>query len=229
MPAKAVIDDYMEYSDENSSEVIEKIKNGRKIAEECWNEIVRTGSAEELEKFYMKSDYHYDVLIPYLQSERFEKGRRYNEVVIFARDIAGKKIMDFGGGPGQLCLLLYYNTNKSVTYVDLPSKIMDFAEWRFKKYSADIECIQARVDYCALPAESYDMVISDAVLEHTPNIRETVGSICRSLKSGGYLYLFFDDIEKALPMHISSHIDVDRMLMRNHLERIKGPIWRKRR
>ena len=225
VPMDVVIDDYIEYSHELRSRVIRKVKNGRKIAQREWENIVKRGSVEELGQFYTESNYHYDVLLPYLQPDRFSKVERYQDIIDFVKCTNGHKVMEFGGGPGQLCLLIYFNTGKSVTYLDLPSPIMDFAKWRFEKYSADIGIIEASVDECSLPGNAYDIVISDAVLEHVPKLMSTVRSICRSLKPRGYFYILFDDQEKDLPMHVSSNADIDAVLRNNDLKRLSGPVW----
>lgn len=227
IPMSMTVDDYVVFSNENRDKLIEKIRNGRSIAEKQWEDIVKTGSKEELEAFYTASEYHYDILLPYLHPSDFSKRKKYKKIVDFVRKADGDKLMEFGGGPGQLCLLLHYNTNKDITYVDLPSRIMDFAKWRFKRYNANIVCIEAKIDHCSLPEEEYDVIVSDAVLEHVINVEKTVKTICKSLSPGGLLYLLFDDEEEGLSMHISSQIDIDKVLVGNGLRRIEGPIWTK--
>ena len=61
------------------------------------------------------------------------------------------RVLDFGAGVGELCLLLT-ELGCKVTYWYLPGEISKFAIWRFKKYNAKIEVIwSSKVNNIELP------------------------------------------------------------------------------
>ena len=75
------------------------------------------------------------------------------------------KVLDFGGGPGELSLLLH-DIGCDVAYADLPGVISDFAMWRFRKYGASIKVIYSRIDGIDLPVKEFNLIVSDATIEH---------------------------------------------------------------
>jgi hypothetical protein len=69
--------------------------------------LVKYGSAKEIEKFYSESDYIYDILLPFLCPERFNKKQTTINIVEFInKNVNGHTVMEFGGGKGQLCLMM---------------------------------------------------------------------------------------------------------------------------
>jgi 2-polyprenyl-3-methyl-5-hydroxy-6-metoxy-1,4-benzoquinol methylase len=218
--------DYIEFSGEQEDAVISKIENSIQDSMRNWKEIVKTNSPKEIAQFYCESDYIYEIMLAYLHPERFSKMDTTLSIIKHVKKNPGRKVMEFGGGIGQLCLMIYFNTDKDVTYVDLPSRAMNFAKWRFKKYQANIHCIEAGIDGCSLGNEVYDCIVSDAVLEHVLNLEETVKSLCASLKPKGTFCLLFDPVfNKDFPMHISARENVERIMRKNGLIRISYAVY----
>ena len=165
-------------------------------------------------------------MLAYYDPVRFNKEETYFKILNYVKRTPGKKVMEFGGGTGQLCLMMYFNSEKNVTYVDLPSRVMEFAKWRFRKYAANINCLEANIDSCNLGNDAYDCIVSDAVLEHVTNLEETIKSLSASLKFEGTFYLLFDTCNNDdFPMHISANKDVEKIMRENGLIRISDTIY----
>jgi len=231
-PFRRVILDWQKYAREDLDEVISKILMGGKLSSEEWKKIVKTDTDKEIMQFYAKSKYYiYEILGPYLDPHKYKKDINYGRIVDFAKKSLKKrgilKALDFGGGVGELCLLLW-KEGIDVTYVDIKGKISDFAIWRFKEYGADIQMIYASIDDVSLPSEEYDLIISDAVIEHLK--REHLENFIRALGGGlklqSFLYLLWDPTyTKNFPMHILGLKQIDTFTQRYGLFRISDNLY----
>ena len=205
---KQVVLDYCEYSGINYPEVVNLVSKGSELARDEWICIVKTVSDQEVLDFYARSKYYiYEVLQPYLQPEKYKKDINYLKILRFAESLLKKgqyRVLDFGGGVGELCLLLA-KIGCKVTYCDLPGEISKFAIWRFKKYNANIKIVWSRVNGIELPLRAYDLVVSDAVLEHLKREYNSyfIQAISNALVDNGYLYLLWDPTySQDFPYHI---------------------------
>lgn len=206
---KQVVLDWCEYSGISYPEAVNLINKGSELARDEWRCMVKNYSDEEILSFYTYSKYYiYEVLQPYLEPEKYNKDINYLKILRFAESMLKKRglcrVLDFGAGVGELCLLLA-EVGCKVAYCDLLGEISKFAIWRFKKYNAKIEIIWSRVNGVELPSQTYDLIVSDAVLEHLK--REYVGyfirAIFNALVDNGYLYLLWDPTySQDFPYHI---------------------------
>lgn len=162
-----VIRDYAEYSGESLDDVVNTIRKSTELASSEWRMHVKNTSDEEIRRFYSCSQYYiYETMQPYLEPKKFKKDKNITKIVRILQSFEDGKVLEFGGGTGQLCLVVYFNTKHKVVYTDIFGKMFQFAQWRFQKYRADIEMIESKVDTIALEKKEYDAIISDAVLEH---------------------------------------------------------------
>jgi SAM-dependent methyltransferase len=206
---KQVVLDWCEYSGISHPEAVNLINKGSELACDEWRCMVKNYSDDEILSFYTYSKYYiYEVLQPYLEPEKYNKDINYLKILRFAENILKKRglcrVLDFGAGVGELCLLLA-EVGCKVTYCDLLGEISKFAIWRFKKYNTKIEIIWSRVNGVELPSQTYDLIVSDAVLEHLK--REYAGyfirAIFNALVDDGYLYLLWDPTySQDFPYHI---------------------------
>lgn len=225
-----VKEDYVEFSGEDEKSVTTNIENSLQNSGKIWEETVKTFSNQEIEKFYLASNYIYEIMLAYLIPDKFGKKKTCIDIVEFIKRVPGNNVMEYGGGTGQLSLLIYFNTGKNVTYVDLPSKVMDFAKWRFNRYKAAISCVEARIEKFDLGMSLYDCIVSDAVLEHVTDLEGTINSISTSLRNEGTFYLLFDnEYSKDFPMHISAKKNVEKIMRENGLLKIDRNIYLKSR
>ena len=226
-----VVSDWHEYSGVPIEDVLENIAGCEKSIGDEWRAMVTTAEDNQISKFYGESSsYIYDILSSYTQSKLQSKLRNNQRVLALVKHLArSRKVnaLEFGGGTGELCLSMW-EAGASVTYCDLQGRISEFAAWRFKKYNADIKVIYSRIDSVELPESSYDLVVSDAVLEHlkVQHLRGFAHSISRSLKPTGYLYLLWDPTYYAgNPTHILGLNDLDVILSDSGLLRIGENIY----
>lgn len=221
-----VIDDYCQFSGGKKSEVIEKIKKSIEIASKTWEKTVPKKNTKNLEKFYASKTYIYDLLDAFYDFEKTNKIKTCLDIVRFIKRKKAKKVLEFGGGTGQLCLLLHFNTDASVSYLDLPGNTFELAKWRFKKYKAPISLIKGQINADEIAHSPFDVIVSDAVLEHVPNLQKTIKLLKKSLKLPGYLYLLFDpDFGKKRPMHLCKITDFYNILKKEGFIRIGEYIW----
>lgn len=226
-----VITDWHEYSGISIEEIMSNIASCRQRIGDDWRAMVTTAKDDEISKFYGQSEnYIYDILTSFTQQEMPIKLRSYRRILAFIRHLAKRRrvnVLEFGGGTGELSLLMQ-ETGAAVTYCDLHGRISDFAVWRFKKHGADIKIVYSQIDRIELTESSYDMVVSDAVLEHlkVEYLRSFVGSLSRSLRATGYLYLLWDpDYNEANPTHILGLSDLDSVLSDSGLVRISENVY----
>lgn len=103
------------------------------------------------------------------------------ENLLDADEIKGKKFLDAGSGTGWFSKRAS-EIGASVTSLDVGEKIL--AEVARK---CDSERIVGSVLNLPFSDESFDVVVSTEVIEHTPNPRRAISELCRVLKPGGIL------------------------------------------
>jgi 2-polyprenyl-3-methyl-5-hydroxy-6-metoxy-1,4-benzoquinol methylase len=98
----------------------------------------------------------------------------------------GARVLDFGGGTGNLALALAA-ADRQVAYVELSALQKDFLRFRLAKHGLT-EAVEV-VDWWANPpAARYDVVIALDVLEHLPDVAETLTTrLLPALRRGGAL------------------------------------------
>lgn len=115
---------------------------------------------------------------------------RAKELELFTRFLPSKdilqnlKILDFGSGDGFFAKILFNDTSLNISGIDIDEKILDKA----KKESL---YKQLKIyDGTKLPFENntFDLVISNSVLEHVENLPQTLQELSRVLKTGGKFF-----------------------------------------
>jgi len=123
-----------------------------------------------------RSDHSHAVLD---QQSRYRKANKILSVLSAYTDLEDKELLDLGTGSGYMASR-FAEKCKSVTSVDV----------------VDERRVKSGYNYCkvrdeALPFkdESFDIVISNHVIEHVQDQTRHIGEIKRVLKDGGYIYL----------------------------------------
>lgn len=231
---KQVVHDYCKFSGLDFEEVTKLISKGSELARDEWNQIVKTGSDEEIFQFYTQSKYYiYETLQPYLEPDKYKKDINYLKILEFAKKILKEKgrckVLDFGGGIGELCILLA-KAGCETTYSDLPGAIAKFAEWRFNKYGVHVKQLYSRIDGINLPACEYDLIVSDAVIEHLNRryLENFIQTFSHALLNNGYIYLLWDPTyTQNYPYHIlgMKARELDNILKRYSLVRVSNYLY----
>lgn len=202
--SREIVKDWREFSHEAYNDMFIKMRNWREDETREWLASNRT------HEFYSKPDssYVYGLIHGYFHME-YAKKLLLLEVHNFIRNnVKGADIAEFGAGTGQACLFLKTCLDgKNVTYIDVPSRVFDFAAFRFKKYDANIKMLENSFDQTNLPLRCFDFIFSDAVLEHIVNIQQTCENLHDSLKPDGYLYILYDT-EENFPSHVTCQFDI---------------------
>ena len=78
------------------------------------------------------------------------------------------------------------------TIADIPSPMLDFARWRFRRF-ANVEAREPGLGSDLPLTRAYDVITCLEVLEHVVNPLEVVRHLVAHLKPGGALYINFVD------------------------------------
>lgn len=125
------------------------------------------------------------------------------------RETAGKKLIEFGGGTGAFCEIAA-RMGKDVTYLDIPGQPAEFAKWRFAKYELPVTIRLTTPGVLELD-QNYDVVFTDAVLEHLDDPYTPTRTLADHLNPGGTFVMLVDlsGEEEDMPMH--KDVDVVRL------------------
>ena len=113
-------------------------------------------------------------------------------------DLSGMDILDFGCGTGSTTVILAEASDGSVTAADIDESSLEMARMRFEHHDISqrvslqkIEPIEKEGDL-DLPAESFDFVLMNGVLEHVVPFRNRPAVLLeawRVIRKGGMLFI----------------------------------------
>lgn len=203
-----IINDYSEYSGISVEEILLKCSNFKDLNKENFNNFQSTHDFYKSSDTYIFDLFNANLTLDILRSKinLFSPGLM-DEI---SQKPSGVKFLEFGGGLGVFCeLVKSINPNIEVTYCDIKTKISDFTLWRFEKYKSDIKTlIIPQGDFSF--EEKYDMIFSDAVIEHLPQSQQEiyVRKLSSYLNKNGSLYLIIDleGENPDMPMHFNVDI-----------------------
>jgi len=231
---RGVILDYSKYSGLSYEDITKLVRKGQELSSNEWKYTVVTGSDEEILRFYAQSkNYIFETLQPYLEPEKYAKDLNYLRILSFARKILRNKghcrVLDFGGGVGELSILLA-KIGCEVTYADLPGIMMEFAKWRFNEHNLCIKLIPSRIDGIKLPTNYYDLIVSDAVIEHLKQkyLENFIRAFVSALVNDGYIYILWGpSYTEKYPYHILGLgiKELDSILRRHHLIKFSDHLY----
>lgn len=138
-------------------------------------------SEKELTEFY-SHDRHYLYELPLWNAG---SGRVYYfmELIFpYLRRRGFSRILDFGGGAGDLCMALS-EYGFLASYCDVSRILADFARWRFKRRGVQVEM----ADPSDLGNNRFDCIVSFDVFEHPKNLPDKMRQIAGAIRPGGSL------------------------------------------
>jgi 2-polyprenyl-3-methyl-5-hydroxy-6-metoxy-1,4-benzoquinol methylase len=201
-----VIKDYAEFAGLPVEDVVSSIG--------VYHELNQAEFRELGNEFYEKNkSYIYDILSgnpsPEIRANLIN--RFIPEGIARMIDHPGDSFADFGAGTGVVCEIMARSSTKKVIYIDIPSRMTEFAQWRFKKHELDVETVVIPEDGFTLPA-FYDVIFTDAVWEHLPPEKQVsyLFQLMGYLKSHGLFYFLVDlsGHTEQMPMHFNVDIRV---------------------
>jgi len=210
-----IVRDYATFSGRGIAEVARLVDDFRKLSADEWNAHPGGSWREKAATFYGASwTYVFDLLrtnpSPSFVEEKLD---RFEPRLLPAfRENRGRRLLEFGGGTGAFCQLAA-SWGKRPTYLDVPGHVADFARWRFTRHHFDVELLLVDPGApLALPERrQWDLLFSDAVLEHVTDPEGTARTLASAVAPGGFFGLLVDleDDNPELPMHRS--VDLGRV------------------
>jgi 2-polyprenyl-3-methyl-5-hydroxy-6-metoxy-1,4-benzoquinol methylase len=206
-----MIQDYCEWTGEDPFEVADKILHFKELTK---REFQRLGG-----DFYEQSStYIYDILggnpTAGIRANLLNKFIPYCVQLI---KMSGPKFADFGAGIGAVCEIAVH-LGKEVTHIDLPSRTLEFAQWRYAKYGWPVKLdIIDENDFDL--AETHDVILTDAVWEHLPPDQQEgyAEKITKYVNKNGLL-IFLVDLAGPSP-EMPMHFNVDIVKVHDAIER----------
>jgi len=114
----------------------------------------------------------------------------------------GDSVLDLGSGAGNDCFVaraLVGETGK-VTGLDFTDEMIERARWNNSKLGfKNVEFIKGDIEDMPIPEESYDVVISNCVLNLVPDKKKAFSEIFRVLKKEGHFCVSDIVLEGVLP------------------------------
>ena len=135
---------------------------------------------EEVENFYRNFSY-YLYELPLWNAERARPYYLWRMMQPFLEKNHYKKILDFGGGAGDLCIELS-SRGYEVDYYDISKPLHKFMAWRLSKRSN--KGIRMYDDITKIN-NTYDVVVSFDVLEHLKEIPAALGMLASKIRKAG--------------------------------------------
>ena len=139
-------------------------------------------SKASVERFYQQCKY-YLYELPLWNAEINRPAYLYLIVEPFLKKYACRKVLDFGGGTGDLCLELAKHALE-VTYCDIGEDVYNFACWRFEQRGHQVAMAKG---LAALKGGSFDAVISFDCFEHLKDLPSVVAELSLVIRPGGLL------------------------------------------
>jgi predicted O-methyltransferase YrrM len=216
-----VVEDFSEYIGEDVFEVTRRIRKFKEVGFDEFSLALSKVNDDKWEAqkiFYGESDtYVYDLLgANGSQAGIANKLNKFLPGVMGAMNgqAGSKTFMEFGGGIGVVCQMMYEWSGKEVTYIDIESPVTEFARWRFDKLGLTdkIEMKIISQDDFTLDRQ-YNIIFTDAVWEHLPPEKQEsyIDKLAAAVEPGGLL-VFIVDVDGAVddrPMHYT--VDMEKM------------------
>jgi ubiquinone/menaquinone biosynthesis C-methylase UbiE len=118
-----------------------------------------------------------------IEKHRYEQEPHIPQVAKF-EEWRGKNVLEVGCGLGT-DLLQFARAGARVTGIDLTPRAIELAAARFRLYNLDGIFEPGDAEHLSFPSETFDLVYSNGVLHHTPDIESAVSETYRVLKPGG--------------------------------------------
>jgi tetratricopeptide (TPR) repeat protein len=231
-----MIEDFADFSGLSIDDIEANIDRHHKLAADEWNRIDSDVFSVKVSEFYNKSKYYiYDLLSGNCNSAAvIHKLNSFHPMVLKSiLQHPGRDFLEFGGGVGLLCEIVL-KMGKNVFYLDIPGQVFDFATWRFRKYDLPIHVLCSNPSNLKLE-KNFDIIFSDAVIEHVIDPEGVVYSLCHHINEGGLFILLVDlsGNSKQFPMHRNINLyEIQSIVRRNGFTNVAGDgtfcsIWKR--
>jgi len=138
-------------------------------------------TSESVENFYKEYSY-YLYELPLWNAERARPYYLWRVIKPYILQYSYKKILDYGGGAGDLCLELA-SQGLDVAYYDISRPLQEFVNWRFTRRTIHMLMYNDPEQII----EPFDCVVSFDVFEHLKDLPGRLDIISPKIKKGGSL------------------------------------------
>jgi 2-polyprenyl-3-methyl-5-hydroxy-6-metoxy-1,4-benzoquinol methylase len=171
----------------------------KNLAQE-WREKVDPADRLSVEEFYNESKTEiYDLTWWHTLADDLSP-LGYVTALHFAQRQRCRSSLDFGAGVGAGSLL-FARHGLEVGLADISSPLQRFCRWRFQ--TRDLSAAFFDLKSSRLPGNTFDMVTAMDVFEHLVDPAETIETLWRTLRPGGFLFgRFHAEEDEDRPLHI---------------------------
>ena len=181
-----------EYYHLKEKEVMRILKIAGRLNADYWK-CVNPKTESQIIKFYEDTPF-YVLNLTFWHSTRYQRKLRRRFV-----ELAAGRVLDYGGGAGDLCLILA-NQGLEVNYADVEGRTYDFAKWLFAKNNHKIAMINLSQEKIS---QKYDTIFCIDVIEHVTNPKEVLKDFFDHLNPNGKLIItaLHPEVSESIPMH----------------------------
>lgn len=184
------------YTRKNESEVIDLISNCMTNRNNEWDKY----SENSIIDFHRLNESSVYCLTKWNCEEKYQAIMRY---ISYIAKMNGGSILDFGGGIGELTISLV-NKYSNVDFMEVPGNTLEYAKWRFKRRSLNIEVFTSLNQI----KKKYDLIICLDVLEVLEKPQSHISKFHELLNDNGILILSQGEVgSKAHPMNLERNRD----------------------
>jgi len=159
---------------------------GRMEAAKLWERKRRTTEAD-YRAFYAETDYWV------LRQAYYHRNDCFHAIAAAMRPRSSGDFCEYGCGVAPVATWLYPRfSGWRYTLVDLPSPMLDFARWRFRRRD-NVEAQEPGLGADLPLRRDYDVIVCLEVLEHVINPLEVVRHLIAPVRAGGSLFINFVD------------------------------------
>lgn len=139
-------------------------------------------TANSVEGFYKDATY-YLYELPLWNAEKARPQYLYRIMEPYLKEHNCHKVLDFGGGTGDLCLELA-EQGHTASYCDIGREVASFAQWRFDRRGYSVNMYDS-LD--AMQGQEFDAIISFDCFEHIKDLPQVLTKLNRLIRKGGLL------------------------------------------
>jgi 2-polyprenyl-3-methyl-5-hydroxy-6-metoxy-1,4-benzoquinol methylase len=186
--------DLVSYTGKKEEEVLDIIENALKNRNLEWELFSKVSPLH----FHCNTKYSMYCLVKWNSEKKYQDIIKY---ISYISLLKGGKILDFGGGIGELSINLA-NKNFDISFLEVPGNTLNFAKWRFKKRSLDVNI------YTSLNQirEKFNIIIALDVIEVLEKPEIHIKKFYDLLNYNGLLILSKGNVgEPEHPMNLSKN------------------------
>ena len=188
-PTDVVVAELSAYFQMQPDEVRERCINWKKYSVAEWSAKDRTTTEGLLDFYQTQVSWIFDTM--WYHAKQYH-ATNFPESVAIAEALPSGFIgdhLDFGAGPGSTSLF-FAELGWRTSLADISTTMLDFAKWRFACHHVPAAFYELPAQ--TLPTGAFDLITALDVMAHVPNPSETLHTLHRALKPGGYLIFNID-------------------------------------